>query len=110
MVGDVLDPPAGLTAEQVALALRRHWAIDAEVEYAPLGYGSYNWTASVAGVSRWFVKANPTEGNFDFFRATYRTARALHDAGLTFVSAALPDCAGDLRCRTCHSAQGDIGS
>lgn len=91
----MLDPPAGLTAAQVSSALGRHWAIEAEVAYTPLGYGSYNATASVGRVPRWFVKANPP-GDSAFFRATYRTARALHDDGLTFANAALPDLQGEL--------------
>ncbi len=65
--------------------------------YTPLGDGSYNWIGSVANIPRWFVKANPAGDDSAFLRTTYRTARALHDEGLTFINAPLPDLQGELR-------------
>ena len=50
------ERPAGVTDHQVVEALRRGWDFDATVlEYAPLGFGSYHWTASNVAGDRRFV-------------------------------------------------------
>ena len=93
----MLEPPPDLTADMIAQELKRHWDIDAtDVRYAPVGYGSHNWTAVDATGAEWFVKSNADEES-EFRKATHRSALALHRAGLEFVHAALPDRTGDPR-------------
>ncbi|WP_436496256.1 phosphotransferase enzyme family protein [Actinokineospora sp. HUAS TT18] len=76
------DRPAGVTDADVRSALAA-WGIDAPVDFAPVGYGDYHWTAG----GRWFVTVarSAVEQAMD-------TASALR--GLEFVVAPVPALSG----------------
>jgi spectinomycin phosphotransferase len=105
------DEPEGLTQDDVAGALRRHWGIDiAGIEYAPVGFGSYHWLVKEASGKRWFATADrlqPGEGHpgrepdaaFTELQAAFETAAALRDRGLSFVVAPIPGRAGEVLVR-----------
>lgn len=93
----MIDPPPGLTPDDIAWSVRQHWGIDpASTTYAPVGHGSYNWIVTAVDGTKWFVKVGPME-NADFARDSCRTAAILHESGLGFVHAATRDRAGELR-------------
>ena len=82
-------------------ALERHWGLCAELEYLPVGFGSYHWRAvDERGGSR-FVTADDLTAGFQAgddadtaFRAlerAYGTAAAVRERGLEFVVGPLPD-------------------
>lgn len=99
----MLNPPSdlGLAALTATLA---HWGLaPADLEYAPLGFGSHHWIATDSAGERRFVTVDEgepvTPGRPDPF-ATLRTAmstvRALADRGLEFVVAPLPSRGGSV--------------
>lgn len=106
MVTAMFTRPTDLEDWRVSQALLSAWSIAADsIDYAPVGFGSHHWLASEAGRS-WFVTVDaiatgiedPTEG-LDTLRrlgAALRTARLLHDLGLTFVVAPVATTEGDL--------------
>jgi spectinomycin phosphotransferase len=94
----MLEQPSDLTTDMITQELKQRWDIDAVgVRYTPLGYGSYNWTALDSDGRKWFVKSNRSTHEPDFLNLTHRSALALHEAGLDFVLAAIPDRTGDPR-------------
>lgn len=95
----MLDVPADLTSDQIAIALRDCWGIAAiDVTYAAVGHGSCNWVVVADNGEKWFVKADDQPRSAER-GAAYPTAAALHDAGLDFVHAAYRDRSGRLRRR-----------
>ncbi|MGX6603199.1 phosphotransferase [Micromonosporaceae bacterium Da 78-11] len=65
-----------------------------QVEYLPVGAGSYHWSVTDRPGSAWFVKVDDGP-DFDMLRRSLETALALHrDAGLDFVLAPVPDLRG----------------
>lgn len=92
------DEPAHLTPEQISAALLTYWGIDAsDVRYAPVGYGSYHWTATENDGTRWFVTSDPRVGSaFERVRAAYDTAATLRARGLGFIHTPKPDRAGEI--------------
>src|SRR6185369_10155354 len=79
------DWPVGVTETDLVTALKSGWDIEAgEIHYLPVGAGGYHWSAD----GRWFLTV--TDARFGPLERALRTARALRDAGLTFVLAAVP--------------------
>jgi spectinomycin phosphotransferase/16S rRNA (guanine(1405)-N(7))-methyltransferase len=90
----------------VAAALRDGWGLEPQVlDYVPLGFGSYHWRAEAGG--SWFVtvddlsakrsrRDDPPDATWQRLSAALATARALADAGLTFVAAPRRTGAGDV--------------
>lgn len=104
----MLDAPDDLTAGQVAGYVRQHWGLDVlEATYLPLGHGSYNWKVRDTAGRAWFGKADRAGPDSAFYVSTNQTAAALHDHGLDFVNAPIPDLAGDVRPRV--SPDWDLG-
>ncbi|HEX4213383.1 MAG TPA: phosphotransferase [Candidatus Dormibacteraeota bacterium] len=94
----MLTPPEDLDTEELSEVLRDGWRIEeAEVSYAAVGNGTHNWRVAAPGSRRWFLKAYRRNGDSSFFDASYRTAAALHDAGLDFITAPIADREGRLR-------------
>jgi spectinomycin phosphotransferase len=92
------DEPENLPRAFLTEELGAHWGIEVwNIEYAPVGAGSYHWVAEDAGGGRWFVTADnlwslgTQEGDpdaaFAGLAAAYQTAAALRDAGLSHVVA-----------------------
>lgn len=89
------DQPEDLSADLICRLVGEHWRLPVDrVDYAPIGAGSYNWIAQSNGTPRWFVKCDPSAG-FDELVLRLRTVVALHDGGLEFVVAPLPDADGE---------------
>ncbi len=76
------------------------------IEYQPVGFGSYHWTAS-HGPRRWFVTVDDLDTRllddhdnrvaaFGRLRAALSTARALHENGHDWVVAPHPTAAGEV--------------
>ncbi|HXL91613.1 MAG TPA: phosphotransferase [Streptosporangiaceae bacterium] len=102
----MLTPPdAGMPTAALIAALERSWGMSvASIAYRPVGWGSHHWEAVDTSGSRWFVTADdladkrltetePLAGAYARLRASLAAARALRDAGRTFVVAPVP--AGD---------------
>lgn len=72
------------------------------MRYTPVGAGSFNWIPEADGRPCWFVKgdairvATDATAGVERIHATFGTAAALHDGGLEFVVAQLPDSSGNL--------------
>lgn len=92
--------PDGLEDAAVVAALRDGWAYDAvEVDYAPVGGGSYHWHAVDPNGRRAFVTADDLdqktwlgdtrEASFAGLQDAFDTAAKLAAAGLSFVVAPL---------------------
>ena len=92
--------PDGLEVSAVVAALRDGWALDAaDVEYAPVGGGSYHWHAVDRGGRRVFVTVDDLdqktwlgdtqEASFGALRDAFDTAAELAGHGLSFVVAPL---------------------
>jgi spectinomycin phosphotransferase len=92
----VLSRPDGLTDDQVTTALGDGWGLHAEaLDYFAVGFGSYHWRADAGGP--WFVTADDLQHTpWPQLSAALATARALADAGLSFVSAPRPTASGDV--------------
>ncbi len=96
-------PPDGITDRSVVAELATGWGIAADaIEYLPVGFGSHHWRADGADGDRWFVTADDLDTKvwsaresraaaWDRLRASLGTARALHEGGLEFVVAPVPD-------------------
>src|SRR5579875_2827282 len=96
------DEPREFSEPALRRALDQGWALRPdELRYAPVGAGSYHWTARDQHGDRWFVTVDDLDdkswlGNtraeaFAGLRAALDTARALRDrAGLGFVVAPEP--------------------
>jgi Phosphotransferase enzyme family len=90
--------PGDIADSDVASALSQGWGLDVDdVEYAPVGFGSYHWRVGDHG-RRWFVSVDDLEvrrrGAHETradagarLRAALTVARSLHEAGLAFVVA-----------------------
>lgn len=103
----MLSRPEGLTDDDLMRALRRGWGLRrAEVEHAPVGFGSYHWQVR-CGRERWFatvddMHARRQNDSEPLVLARGRLAaalagtRQLRDAGLDFVVAPVPDASGGL--------------
>lgn len=90
--------PEGLEEAELRARLAGSWGLDVdEIEYRPVGFGSFHWTARL-DERTWFVTVDDLEmrlvGDHDERRAAFdrlhsalSTARALHDAGLGWVVA-----------------------
>jgi spectinomycin phosphotransferase len=98
--------PIGLDEDRLARALSHGWGLEAPaLAYAPVGGGSYHWTATERDGTAHFVTVDdldrkPWLGStrdttFQGLRRSFDTAVALHrDAGLAFVVAPRTDTAG----------------
>jgi spectinomycin phosphotransferase len=98
----VKDQPEGVTEHELRLALEQGWDLRPdELRYAPVGAGSYHWTARADGAGRWFVAVDDLDGKrwlgsrradvYAGLTAALDTARWLRDqAGLGFVAAPEP--------------------
>jgi spectinomycin phosphotransferase len=103
----VKDQPDGVTERELRLALEQGWDLRLdELRYAPLGAGSYHWTAHAGDGGRWFVAVDDLDGKswlgstradvYAGLRAALDTARWLRDqAGLGFVAAPEPSRDGE---------------
>jgi len=99
--------PQGLRDEDVVRGLGAGWGLaGAQVEYAPLGFGSYHWRVR-RGSDRWFATADDLEARrWDAaeplplvarrLTSALAGSRRLRDAGLEFVVAPLPRPSGEL--------------
>ena len=86
----MLTPPTDLDSEALGGALA-HWGLqEPQLEYLPVGFGSHHWRAGDAFVTVDELAAK----TFEALDRAYRTAGALHGAGLEFVLAPLPDHTG----------------
>jgi spectinomycin phosphotransferase len=85
----VNERPVGVADAEVAAALREHWGlVVARLEYLPVGYGGYHWSATVAGGRRFFVTLSAVTGDDGYadLAATMEAAAALADnSQLSFV-------------------------
>lgn len=83
------ERPVGVADAEVAAALREHWGLAvARLEYLPVGYGGYHWSATLAGGRRFFVtlSAVTDDDGFADLAATMAAAAALADnSQLSFV-------------------------
>lgn len=94
----MLTAPEDLDTEELTRVLPDSWGIaGSEVAYAAVGAGSHNWRVTAPDGRRWFLKAYRHGADSSFFDATHRTAAAVHEAGLDFVAAPIPDHRGRLR-------------
>jgi spectinomycin phosphotransferase len=94
--------PEGVTERELRLALEQGWDLrPADLRYAPVGAGSYHWTARDDQGARWFVAVDDLDGKswlgstragvYAGLRAALDTARWLRDqTGLGFVAAPEP--------------------
>jgi len=99
--------PEGLHDEDVVRGLGAGWdLVGAQVEYAPLGFGSYHWRVRRGG-HRWFATADDLAARrWDAaeplplvarrLTSALAGSRRLRDAGLEFVVAPLPQPSGEL--------------
>ena len=86
----MLTPPTDLDSEALRGALA-HWGLqEPQLEYLPVGFGSHHWRVGDAFVTVDELAAK----TFEALDRAYRTAGALHDTGLEFVLAPLPDDTG----------------
>ncbi|GAA2215988.1 hypothetical protein GCM10009850_114570 [Nonomuraea monospora] len=85
------DRPDDFDEELLRPALRA-WGIEATgLDYAPVGFGDFHWTATGEGGRRWFVTvADVRRQTYEGLRLAMETAAALREeAGLAFVLAPL---------------------
>jgi spectinomycin phosphotransferase len=97
--------PDDFELSELAGALREGWVLDVELDYAPVGAGSYHWVATGRSGVHLFVTVDDLDRKawlgdrrdvaFDGLRAAFETAVALRQAGLAFVVAPLPAQSGE---------------
>jgi spectinomycin phosphotransferase len=103
----VYTEPPDLDPAVLVDALERHWNIRAvRLDYRRVGFGSHHWEAVGADGPRWFVSADDLGAARHAGRApadvvpaldrAFRTAAALHRAGLEFVLAPVASQAGEV--------------
>lgn len=102
----MLSAPDDLTDATLAAALTREWGVAvAELDHRPVGFGSHHWAATDPAGGRWFVtvddletrrvsRADPLDEAGRRLGAALDAARALHDAGASFVVAPIPSAGG----------------
>lgn len=95
--------PRNLDDARLSDLLTQNWGFAAtDLRYAPVGYGSHHWVATMVGGERCFVTVDelPAKGRLQRLgrlRAAMRSAVALHeDGGLEFVVAPLRALDGDV--------------
>ena len=98
----MLIEPADLPCELIAEQVVAGWglAVD-QIEYAPVGFGSHHWWLYGPGGERWFATVDDLrqgDRSRETLVSALSTAAALHDGGLDFVVAPLPQPAGVLTC------------
>ncbi|MEV0127412.1 phosphotransferase [Dactylosporangium sp. NPDC050688] len=90
----MLTPPAGLTEDALAEALRREWGLPvAALAYRAVGFGSHHWEVTDDGGYRWFVTVDlAVDPDADVARLTASLSVAvdLHAIGRTFAVAPVP--------------------
>ena len=97
--------PDDLDVSDLSTALAAGWGIDAsEIEYAPLGGGSYHWIADDLFVTVDDLDRKPWLGEtrdeaFEGLLRAFDTAVVLADNGLEFVLAPVPTSGGESLCR-----------
>ena len=89
----------------LADALCEGWVLDVDLDYVPVGAGSYHWVATGRDGMRLFVTVDDLDRKawlgdrrdvaFDGLRAAFETALSLRQAGLSFVVAPLPAKSGE---------------
>ena len=101
----MLSRPEGLSDADVLRGLRQGWGLrDAEVDYAPVGFGSYHWQVRCGG-QRWFATVDDLHARRrddsellvlvqGRLAAALAGTRQLRDVGLGFVVAPVPDASG----------------
>src|SRR4249919_1461944 len=95
--------PAGITDDQVAKALLEGWGFAArQIDYAPVGFGSYHWVVADGPRDRRFVTVDDLDGDatsraaaFESLARAFATARTLQQRGLDFVVAHQLSAAGE---------------
>ncbi len=102
----MFSPPDDLTESTLAAALTREWGIAvAALAYQRVGFGSHHWSATDPAGRNWFVtvddlltrrlsRTDPLDQAHQRLGAALDTARALRDAGATFVVAPVPTAGG----------------
>jgi spectinomycin phosphotransferase/16S rRNA (guanine(1405)-N(7))-methyltransferase len=107
----MLTRPPRLSDGLVAEALRMGWDLaPVAVEYRPLGFGSHHWEVTASGGARWFVTvddlgarlrtaADTRDAAYQRLAQALRTARALSEAGASFVVAPVRAPGGDVLAR-----------
>ncbi|MGL5928583.1 MAG: phosphotransferase [Dermatophilaceae bacterium] len=100
--------PADLSDAQVVDVLLRDWELEvADVEYAPVGFGSHHWWAFDGEGRSWFATADdlrlrrrhghePWSVPLGRLTAALSTAASLHTAGLGWVVAPVPTTDGSV--------------
>jgi hypothetical protein len=98
----MLTRPADLPDAVLVGTLAEAWNLNiVSLEYRAVGFGSHHWSATDARGRRWFVTVDdldakrhstdePAETAFERLRAALATARAVSEAGATFVVAPIP--------------------
>ena len=87
------ERPADLTDAELAAVLGQHWGLQpAGLQYLPVGFGGFHWSAADVVGGRWFVTASRINAEDDFaeLSATMTAAVRLAAAGLEFVVAPQP--------------------
>lgn len=91
--------PDDLAETELVVLLADAWELHgAELEHAPVGFGSHHWVATDRTGTRRFVTVDQVGGGrFERLRQALRAARALHDsAGLGWVVGPLPTTDGSV--------------
>jgi spectinomycin phosphotransferase len=96
--------PDDLDDDRIARELATGWGVAAaDLEYAPVGFGSHHWLVRDAAGRLWFATVDELERHdasrtdtFDRIRRAFATAGALADRGLGFVVAPVPNRAGEV--------------
>jgi hypothetical protein len=86
----MLTEPAGFDPADLVGALQTSWGIEVDdLEYVPVGFGSYHWRVTGRDRRRWFVNVDEvrTVAALDRLHRALSTAAALGESGLEFVHA-----------------------
>ncbi|WP_406397352.1 phosphotransferase [Streptomyces uncialis] len=94
------ERPTGVTESELIRALRDWEVGPVSLDYAPVGFGDYHWSATGEDGRRWFLTladlphkpycGEGADGAFDGLRRALDTSAALYAAGLDSVVAPLP--------------------